>query len=159
MNISADCANGQDIRASYEISYTSSCGTSITTFVVNGNCSNGVCHHELQDNNPDSRCQPPVSQFNSENVTVTVTARNIVGSSSVSRSISEMSVALLWSVIHLEMKYISSPVFFNPTVCLFMALASGHSHALLFRTLKLPSIRFYVESGVFLPAVIPALFT
>jgi len=57
-----------------------------------------------------------------------------------------------------ELVPLPSPVF-NPTVCLFMALVSGHSHALLFRTLKLPSIRFYVESGVFLPAVIPALFT
>jgi len=104
VNISADCANGQDIRASYELSYTSSSG-SITTCIVNGNCSNGECHHELQNNNPDSRCQPPVSQFNSENVTMTVTARNIVGSSSASRSISEMSVALLWSLICLETKY------------------------------------------------------
>jgi len=51
------------------------------------------------------------------------------------------------------------PVFFNPTLCLFMALASVHSHALLVRTLKFPSIRFYVESGVTLPAVIPTSFT
>ena len=55
--------------------------------------------------------------------------------------------------------FILTHLFQSYTVCLFMALASGHSHALLFRTLKLPSIRFYIEPGVFLPAVIPALFT
>jgi len=58
-----------------------------------------------------------------------------------------------------ELVPLSSPVSFNPIVCLLMALASGHSHALLFRILKLPSIRSYVESGVSLPVIIPALFT
>ena len=89
------CANGQDIRASYEISYTSSLGTSITTCVVNGtDCRNGVCRHVVQNNITDNRCQPPVSQFNSEGVTVTVTAGNIVGSSSVSTNLSEFSIAV-----------------------------------------------------------------
>ena len=107
MTISAGCANGRDIRASYELYYTSSSGASITTCVVNGTeCSNSVCYHELQNNTANTRCQPPVPQFNSDNVTVTVTARNVVGSSSVSRSISEMSVALILSVIHLEMSYL-----------------------------------------------------
>ena len=100
VNISADCINGQDIRASYELFYTSSSGTSITTCVVNGtDCSDGVCRHELQENVTDIRCQPPVSQFNSESVTVTVTAGNIVGRSnpSVSRSISEFFIAFVIS--------------------------------------------------------------
>ena len=94
MSVSADCANGQDIRASYEISYNNSSGTSIATCVVNGiDCNNGVCHHELQNNTADYRCQPPVPQFHGgESVTVTVTSRNIVGRSnpSVSRSIGEL---------------------------------------------------------------------
>ena len=53
--------------------------------------SNGTCSHMLQNNTPDSRYQPPVSQFSGEGVTVSVTARNIVGrsNSAVSRSISE----------------------------------------------------------------------
>ena len=46
-------------------------------------CSDGVCHHELQNNTADSRCQPPVPQFNSESVTVT--ARNIVRRSNPAR--------------------------------------------------------------------------
>ena len=100
MNVSVDCANGQDIRASYEISYTDCSGTSITTCDVNGtDCSNGTCHYELQNNTSDSRCQPPEPQFNSEyvTVTVTVTARNIVGRSNpaVSRSIGELSVSVV----------------------------------------------------------------
>ena len=87
------CANGQDIRASYELSYTSSSGAS--TCVVNGtDCSNGVCRHVVQNNITDSRCQPPATQFNSESVTVTVTAGNIVGSSSVSTNLSEFSIAV-----------------------------------------------------------------
>ena len=92
MTLSEDCANGRDIRASYELSYTTDCGTHITTCVVDGTeCSNGTCHHELQNNTADSRCQPPVSQFSGERVTVSVTARNIVGRSNtaVSRNISE----------------------------------------------------------------------
>jgi len=98
VSVSADCANGQDIRASYEISYNNSSGTSITTCVVNWtDCGNCICHHELQDNTTDSRCQPPVYQFISESVTVTVTARNIVGRSNpaASRSIRKFYVALL----------------------------------------------------------------
>ena len=93
VTVSADCANGQDIRASYELSYTSSSGTSITTCVVNGtDCSNCSCQ---QDNAADCRCQPPVPQFSGEGLNVTVTAENIVGSSSLSRNISELIVALL----------------------------------------------------------------
>jgi len=90
VTVSVDCANGQDIRANYEISYTSSSGTSITTCVVNGtDCSDGVCHHELQNNTADNRCQSQVPQFNSESVTVTVTARSVVRRSNpaVSRSV------------------------------------------------------------------------
>ena len=78
MTISEDCANGQDI--SYELSYTTDSGTLIATCVVSGTeYSNGMCGHVLQNNTPDSRCQPPVSQFSGEGVTVSVTARNIVG--------------------------------------------------------------------------------
>ena len=89
MTIFEDCANG---RVSYELSYATDSGTLNTTCVVNGTeCSNGTCHHELQSSTADSRCQPPVSQFSGEAVTVSVTARNIVGRSNpaVSRSISE----------------------------------------------------------------------
>ena len=92
VTISENCANGQDIRASYELSYTTDSGTPITTCVVNRtDCSNGRCRHELQNNTADSRCQPPVSQLNDESVTVSLTARNIVGESntSESRSLSE----------------------------------------------------------------------
>ena len=92
VTISQNCLNGRNIRASYELTYTTDCGTHITTCVVDGTeCSNGTCHHELQDNTADTRCQPPVSQFNGEGVTVSVTARNVVGRSNpaVSRSISE----------------------------------------------------------------------
>ena len=92
MTLSEDCLNGRNIRASYELSYTTECGTPITTCVVDGTeCSNDTCHHELQSNTADSRCQPLVSQFSGEDVTVSVTARNIVGRSNpaVSRSIGE----------------------------------------------------------------------
>ena len=93
MTISEDCANGQDIRASYELSYTTDSGTPITTCVVDGTeCNSGTCHHELQNNIADSRCQPPVSQFSGEGVTVLVTARNMVGRSNPAvSSISEFS--------------------------------------------------------------------
>ena len=92
VTMSEDCLNGQDIRANYELSYTTDCGSPITTCVVDWTeCTNGVCHHQLPNNTEDSRCQPPVSQFSGEGVTVSVTARNIVGRSNpaVSRSISE----------------------------------------------------------------------
>ena len=92
LTVSEDCLNGQDIRASYELSYTTDCGTLITTCVVDGTeCTNGTCHHELQNNTADSRCQPPVSRFSGEGVTVSVTARNIVGRSNpaIPRNISE----------------------------------------------------------------------
>jgi len=92
VTISEDCANGQDI--SYELSYNTTSGTLIATCVVSGTeCSNGTCHHELQNNTADSRCQPPVSQFSGEGVTVFVTARNIVGrsNSSLPETISEFS--------------------------------------------------------------------
>ena len=94
MTISEDCPNGRDITASYELTYTTDFGTLIATCVVDETeCSNSTCHHELRNNTVDSRCQPPVSQFSGEGVTVSVTARNIVGRSSpaVSRSISECS--------------------------------------------------------------------
>ena len=92
VTISEDCANGQNIRAIYELSYATDSGVHITTCVVDGTeCSNGTCHHELQSNAADSRCQPPVSRFSGESVTVSVIARNIVGrsNSAVSRSLSE----------------------------------------------------------------------
>ena len=95
VTISEDCPNGRDIRANYELSYTTDSDTLITTCVVNGTeCSNGTCHHELRNNTADSRCQPPVSSFSGESVTVSVTARNIVGSSNsaVSRIISEFLI-------------------------------------------------------------------
>ena len=91
MTISEDCANGQDFN--YELSYTTDAGTLITTCVVSGReCSNGTCHHELQNNSTNNGCEPQVSQFN-EDVTVSVTARNIVGRSNSSSpaTISEFS--------------------------------------------------------------------
>ena len=82
VTVSENCANGRDIRASYQLLYATDSDTSITTCVVSGTeCSNGTCHHELQNNTADSRCQPPVSQFSGEDVTVSVTAKNIVGGS------------------------------------------------------------------------------
>ena len=94
VNVSVDCANGQDM--SYELSYNRSSRTSITSCVVDGtDCNNGVCFHELQNNTADSRCQPPVPQFNSESVTVTVTARSAVGISSVSRNVSKLCRAFI----------------------------------------------------------------
>ena len=95
MTVSANCTNGQNIQANYELSYNTESGTLITTCDVDGKeCSNDMlsCHHELQSNTEDSRCQPPVSQFSDENVTVSVTARNKVGksNSAMSRIISEL---------------------------------------------------------------------
>ena len=88
-----DCAKGRDFGTSYELSYTSSSDTSITTCVVNGtDCNDGICHHELQKNIQNHGCQPPVPQFSSENVTVTLIAENIVGKSTpaVYRNIGKM---------------------------------------------------------------------
>ena len=92
MTVSEDCTNGQDIRASYELSYTTDCGNPIATCVEDGReCSNGTCFHELRSDVADGRCQPPVSHFSGDSMIVSVTARNIVGrsNSAVSRSISE----------------------------------------------------------------------
>ena len=94
MTVSEHCTNGQDIRASYELFYTTDSGALNTTCVVDGvECNNGVCHFELQSNVADSRCQPPVSRFSGEGVTVSAKARNIVGRSNpaVSRNISKSS--------------------------------------------------------------------
>ena len=90
LTISEGCTSGQDI--SYELTYTTDSGAPIAACVVNGTeCTNGTCYHELQDNVADSRCQPQVSQISDETLTVSVTARNIVGrsNSSVSERISE----------------------------------------------------------------------
>ena len=92
VTISENCANGQDTN--YELSYNTSSGALIATCVVDATeCSNGTCSHILQNKTVDSRCQPPVSQFSSEGVTVSVTARNIVGRSNPSspETISEFS--------------------------------------------------------------------
>ena len=92
VTVSGECTNGRDFRARYKLSYTSDSGTLNTACVVDGTeCSDGTCYHELQSNTADSRCQPPVSQFSGDSVTVSVTSRNIVGRSNpaVSRSISE----------------------------------------------------------------------
>ena len=76
----------------YELSYITVSGTLITTCVLDeAGCSNGTCHHQLQNNTADNTCQPPVSQFSGESVTVSLTATNVVGrsDSTVSRNISE----------------------------------------------------------------------
>ena len=94
VTISEDCVNGRDIRANYELSYTTNSGLLNTTCVVDWTeCSNGTCHHKLQNNTADSRCQPSESLFSGENVTVSVTARNVVGrsNSAISRGISEFT--------------------------------------------------------------------
>lgn len=100
VTLSEDYVNGWDIRSSYELAYVSSSGTSTTTckcFVNGTDCSNDVCQHELQNNTVDSSCDPPLHQFSGENVTVMVTAKNIVGKSNpaVSRNISELLMTLL----------------------------------------------------------------
>ena len=78
VTVSEDCTNGRDIRVSYELTYTTHSGLLNTTCVVDGaECSNGTCHHELQSNTADSSCQPPVSPFSAEEVTVSVTARKL----------------------------------------------------------------------------------
>ena len=93
LTISEDCADGQDIRANYELSYKTDSGTINTTCDVKEiECCNSTCHHELQNNTLDNRCQPTVSKFSEgEGVTVSLTAKNIVGRSNpaVSRNISE----------------------------------------------------------------------
>ena len=91
--VSEDCTNGQDVSASYELSYTTDCGAHITTCVVDGTeCTNGTCLHELRSDVADGRCQPPASQFSGDSVTVSITARNIVGRSNLpmSRSLSKL---------------------------------------------------------------------
>ena len=90
-----DCANRQEITASYELSYTTDSGSHIATCDVSGTeCSNGICLHELKNNTADSRCQPATFQLSGEDVTVSLTAKNIVGrsNSTVSRSISEFLI-------------------------------------------------------------------
>ena len=108
VTVSADCPNGQVIRASsYEVVYASSSGTSniMNTCLVDGtDCIDGVCHHELQNNTADSRCQPPELQFNNESVTATVTAINIVGRSNPA---SKLFMAFLCS----RMKFICEEIF------------------------------------------------
>ena len=95
MDVSAGCINGSNVTASYQLSYTNSSGAPITTCEVDGtDGSNCLCQ---RDNAADFRCQ---LQLSGESFSVTVTAENIVGSSSLSRNISELVVALLWSVIH-----------------------------------------------------------
>ena len=92
VNVSEVCANGRDLKASYEILYFTDSGTLITTCVVDGTeCSDGMCRYELQNYTADSICQPPLSQFSGEDMIVSMSARNIVGRSTptVSRSISE----------------------------------------------------------------------
>ena len=94
MIISENCTNGQGIRASYELSYNTATGTLYTTCVVDGTeCSSGTCHHRLKNNTADNRCHPPVSQFSSEIMTMSLVSRNIVGRSNpaMSRTISESS--------------------------------------------------------------------
>ena len=93
VTISEDCINGKDIRASYELTYNTATGTLNTTCIMNGTeCSNNKCHHHLK-NIADNRCQPPVSQFSGEVVTMSIAARNILGRSNFAKStiISESS--------------------------------------------------------------------
>ena len=85
--ISEDCVNGRDMRGSYELLYTTQSGALHTTCVVDGTeCSSGKCHHRLKNNTADNRCQPPVSQFGSEVMTMYLVARNIVGRSISAKS-------------------------------------------------------------------------
>ena len=73
--------------ASYELLYTTESGGLYTTCVVDGTeCTNGKCHHRLKNNTADNRCQPPVSQFSSEVMTMSLVARNIVGRSNPAKS-------------------------------------------------------------------------
>ena len=89
VTVSEDCANGQEIRASYELSYETVNGTA--TCVVNETeCSMGTCRYDLQNTTADSSCQ---RLFSGEGVTVSVTASYIVGRSNpaVSHTIGEFS--------------------------------------------------------------------
>ena len=87
VTISEDCINGKDIRASYELTYNTATGTLNTTCIMNGTeCSNGKCHHQFKNNIVDNRCQPPVSQFGSEAVTMSIAAKNVLGRSNFAKS-------------------------------------------------------------------------
>ena len=102
LTISEDCINGKDIRASYELTYYTATGTLNTTCTMNGTeCSNGKCYHQLENNIADNRCQPPVSQFGSETVTMSIAARNILGRSKYpkSRIISESYEVVLYVLV------------------------------------------------------------
>ena len=93
MTVSQSCTSGQN--TSYEIFYTTASGALNTTCVVDGTeCSNGICRHELQSSIVDSRCQPPVTKFSDESVTVSLTARSLVGrsNSTLSNRFSKFSV-------------------------------------------------------------------
>ena len=61
-------------------------------------CSNGICHHELQSNVVDSRCQPPVFQFSDESVTISVTARSIVGRSNSTVANRFCELSMIWKL-------------------------------------------------------------
>ena len=81
VTVSEVCAKGLNVRAIYELSYTTDSGTMC---VVDGiECSDNTCRYKLQSNAADSRCQ---KQFSGESVTVSVTARNIVGRSNSAMS-------------------------------------------------------------------------
>ena len=87
ITISEDCINGKDIRASYELIYITATGTLNTTCIMDGTeCSNGKCHHQLKNNIVDNRCRPPVSQFGSEAVTMSIAAKNVLGRSNFAKS-------------------------------------------------------------------------
>ena len=47
-----------------------------------------------------------------------------------------------------ELVCIFELVYSSPTAFLFMALAFGHFYPLLYKILKLPLIRFFIEFGV-----------
>ena len=81
VTISEVCAKGLNVRAIYELSYTTDSGIMC---VVDGiECSDNTCRYKLQSNTADSRCQ---RQFSGESVTVSATARNIVGRSNSAMS-------------------------------------------------------------------------
>ena len=133
VTVSENCLNGRNIRAVYELTYNTYCGTPIATCVVDGTeCSNGTCHHELQNNTADSRCQHPVSRFSGEGVTVSVTARNIAGRSNtaVSRSISEFFIQ---SVVMIQVPY-------NYDFCFSCSALLSHACAHSRHSITLPSV-------------------
>ena len=96
LTVVENCTNGQDIRANYQLFYSTDSGIFNATCDVNGTeCSNGWCNYNTIDsNNISNECPPSISQIGGENVTVSVTAINLVGRSNSTMSRSSKYICL-----------------------------------------------------------------